>query len=171
MLSFGPTWRLSGLLSVFPLRVYHYYRVLSDISPVSDATVFPLRGHIIDLLCDSSLTICVFFLGKLCAAYCSLFLRPRHWCEKTPEFQARRSRFLRFPHVAKVALPACRAVVMQTREHTHTGVPKLHPAPNPDLVVFAVLCFSPTVNLSLALCRSLLTACDSTDGSTKSHTG
>lgn len=36
------------------------------------------------------------------------------------EFQARRSHFLHFPHVAKVALPACRAVVMQTREHTHT---------------------------------------------------
>lgn len=59
------------------------------------------------------------FLGKLCAAYCSLFPRPHHWCEKTMEFQARRSHFLHFPHVAKVALPVCRAVVMQTCEHTH----------------------------------------------------
>lgn len=92
---------------------------ISEISPISDATVFPLYGHIIDLLCDSSLNICVFFLGKLCAAHCSPFLWPHYWCEKTVEFQACRSHFLHFPHVAKVALPVCGAVLMQRREHTH----------------------------------------------------
>lgn len=35
------------------------------------------------------------------------------------EFQARRSHFLHFPHVAKVALPVYGAVLMQRREHAH----------------------------------------------------
>lgn len=104
---------------MFQLQFYHYYRRHLRNFPISDATVFPLYGHIIDLLSDSSLNICVFFLGKLCAAHCSPFLWPHYWCEKTVEFQARRSHFLHFPHVAKVALPVCGAVLMQRREHTH----------------------------------------------------
>lgn len=114
----GPRWLLSEPLGGCQLQFYHYYRRHLRNFPISDATVFPLYGHIIDLLCDSSLNICVFFLGKLCAAHCSPFFWPHYWCEKTVEFQARRSHFLHFPHVAKVALPVCGAVLMQRREHT-----------------------------------------------------
>lgn len=156
------------------------------------------------------------FLGKLCAAHCSPFLWPHYWCEKTVEFQACRSHFLHFPHVAKVALPVCVLCLMQRREHTHrcdqhqyrvmdvtmsdsridyqivkswgiwclktlswwlyselydkilNRIPILHCFPQSTSLSLSL---SLSLPVSRYLFLSLLTACDSTDGSTKSHTG